>query len=79
MTYTPPKALKEWKNDIPEGELYTVSIMDNKTVLATTGRFSHSSGAQFVSCQEFKQGKLQSLVEKTMGKTILVQVLNALP
>jgi hypothetical protein len=72
--YIPPKELKRWVNDIPDGELYEAYIRDDNTVWSASGRFSHSSGATSVSWQEFGSGKMNELVEKTMGKATLTEI-----
>ena len=63
--------IKEWKNDIPNGELYGLIIHKEKSVSATVGRFAHSSGSKKVTWSEFLSGEIDELVSKTMGSTVL--------
>jgi hypothetical protein len=72
--YQPPKKLREWVNDIPDGELYTVYITDDSKVWCTSGRYAHSSGASNTSCPEFLSGELNELVIKTMGQVVLNEI-----
>lgn len=77
-SYTPPKKLKEWINDIPDNKLYGVHISDDQKVWCTSGRFSHSSGAISASWADFLAGELNELVEKTMGQNVLDEVISYL-
>jgi len=70
VKYQSPKKLREWINDIPDGELYEVYVSDDKKVWCTSGRFSHSSGAANTSWSGFLSGELNDLVAKTMGQDI---------
>ncbi|MCJ8268028.1 MAG: hypothetical protein MJK04_01335 [Psychrosphaera sp.] len=78
MTYMQPKTVSQWTNDISNGELYSLSIMDDDTVVAACGRFAYSSGCKIVSWSEFLQGDMHQLVEKTMGNNILQEALDCL-
>ncbi|MFM2478779.1 hypothetical protein [Celerinatantimonas sp. MCCC 1A17872] len=70
-----PKKLKEWLNDIPDGELYGVYISDDQKVWCACGRFAHSSGAINTSWSDFLAGELNELVTKTMGQHVLHEVI----
>ena len=76
MTY--PKSLYEWKIDEPDKELYIASILENGTVVSAYGRYGHSSGSTSVSWQEFLAGEMNDVVEKTMGKRVLDELLGKL-
>ncbi|MDN3639240.1 hypothetical protein QWY82_10500 [Simiduia curdlanivorans] len=78
MNYIPPKAIKNWKNDNPDGELYEASIMDNNTVISAYGRYSHGSSCKIVSWKEFLGGEMNELVSKTMGSKVLNEILHEL-
>ncbi|WP_083858368.1 hypothetical protein [Gallaecimonas xiamenensis] len=73
--YTPPIKLKEWRNDIPDGELYGVYIASDQSVCCTSGRFAHASGAISTSWQEFLAGEMNSLVAQKMGTGVLHDIL----
>ncbi|MBB1403879.1 hypothetical protein [Pseudoalteromonas sp. SG45-1] len=75
MAYEKPKPLYEWKIDEPDKELYIASILDNETVLSAYGRYAHGSGSKSVSWQEFLEGEMNELVEKTMGVKVLTELL----
>lgn len=75
MAYKQPKALYEWKIDEPDKELYLASILDDGSVLSAYGRFAHSSGSKSVSWQAFLAGEMNELVETTMGKNVLTELL----
>lgn len=62
---------REWKNDIPKGELYELRILGDRTVVASYGRTAHSSGCKIVSWDEFRRGEMDDLVENTMGMIVL--------
>jgi len=66
--------IKKWSNDIPDGELYEVSIHKDKTVTSTYGRFAHSSGSKQVSWREFMSGEMNELVSKTTGDKTLAEI-----
>lgn len=72
--YVPPKALREWVRDIPEGELYGLSVFDDRTVCSAVGRYAHSSGSRSCSWEEFCDGNLDELVLKTQGQQTLGEV-----
>ncbi len=72
--YMKPITLKKWVNDIADGELYEAFVNDDKTVWSTSGRFAHSSGATKVSWQEFDSGKMNDLIEKTIGVSVLTEI-----
>lgn len=55
-----------------------MSIEDGGTVLSAYGRNAHSSGCKIVTWEEFLQGDMNDLVEKTMGKPVLQEVLEKL-
>ncbi len=78
MKYKQPKPLFEWKIDEPDKELYLVAILDNETVLSAYGRYAHSSGSKFVSWKQFLSGEMNDLVEKTMGKQVLIELISQL-
>lgn len=78
MSYRQPVKLAEWKNDIPNGELYFVIIYDNRTVISSCGRYSHSSGSQQVSWDGFLKGDMNDLVKQTMGLNVFNDVLSIL-
>ena len=65
----------EWKVDEPDKELYLAQILDNETVLSAYGRYAHSSGSKAVSWQEFLNGEMNELIEKTMGANVLAELL----
>ncbi len=75
MAYMRPNPLYEWKIDEPDKELYLAQILDNETVLSAYGRYEHGSGSKSVSWQEFLDGEMNELVEKTMGKKVLTELL----
>jgi hypothetical protein len=70
-SYKPPKVLREWTRDIPDGELYKLYIFDDKSVCSASGRYAHSSGSSTCSWSEFLAGSLNEVVQTTMGETIL--------
>ncbi|PMN74203.1 hypothetical protein [Enterovibrio norvegicus] len=78
MAYKRPIPLCEWKIDEPDKELYLTQILDNETVLSAYGRYAHSSGSKSVSWQEFLDGEMNELVEKTMGIKVLTELLEKL-
>ena len=78
MDYKQPSPLYEWKIDEPGKELNLVKILDNETVLSAYGRYAHSSGSKSVSWQEFLDGEMNELVEKTMGPKVLTELLSRL-
>ena len=78
MGYRRPKSIFERKVDEPGQELYLVSIQDDETVLSAYGRYAHGSGGKTVSWDEFLQGEMNGLVERTMGKEVLNEVLTKL-
>ena len=73
--YVPPKTLHKWTNDIPGGELHEVFILDNRTVCSTAGRYSHSSGSSSCGWDAFLDGRLNEVVQRTMGEPIFQEVL----
>jgi secreted protein with Ig-like and vWFA domain len=75
MKYIKPKILKEWINDIPNGELYVSYITNQEEVICAAGRYAASSVAETVTIDEFVSGKMQDLIVKTMGKIVLVEML----
>ena len=78
MAYKRPIPLYEWKIDEPDKELYLAQILDNETVLSAYGRYAHGSGSKLVSWQEFLAGEMNELIEKTMGKEVLTELLSKL-
>ncbi|WNZ55243.1 hypothetical protein QT397_20620 [Microbulbifer sp. MKSA007] len=72
--YKPPQKIQEWKNDVPDGELYGAYISDDQKVWCTSGRFSHSSGAISTSWSGFMSGELNELVVKTMGQDVFNEI-----
>ena len=78
MAYKQPKPIYEWKIDEPDKELYIASILDNETVISAYGRYAHGSGSNSVSWQEFLEGEMNELVEKTMGVKVLTELLTKL-
>ena len=71
--YRPPKILKKWVRDIPNGDLHELMIFDNGTVCLAGGRTAHSSGSSACSWQEFLGGKLHSQVESAFGAEVLAK------
>ena len=65
--------MKSWVNDIPNGEKYTLLVHSEKSVTATYGRFSHSSGSKTVNWSSFLAGDLDDLVLKSLGKEVLIE------
>ena len=78
MAYRQPKPLHEWKIDEPDKDLCIASILDDKTVLSANGRYAHGSGSKSVTWQAFLAGEMNELVEKTMGKKVLTELLTQL-
>ena len=78
MKYVPPKVIANWENDIPNGELYSVTIFSNKTISSSCGRYAHSSGSKTVSWNEFIEGEMNKLVESTMGGKVLREIIEQL-
>lgn len=78
MTYIRPQHLFEWKQDDPDSELCLVAIRDDESVLSAYGRYAHGSGSTAVSWHQFLAGDLNDLVEKTMGRAVLQEVLEKL-
>jgi hypothetical protein len=78
MVYKRPNPLYEWKIDEPDKELYLAQILDNEMVLSAYGRHAHGSGSKIVSWQEFLDGEMNELVEKTMGLKVLTELLTQL-
>lgn len=76
--YTPPKKIKEWINEIPDGELYEAYISSDQKVWCTSGRFAHSSGASSASWSGFLSGELNELVCKKMGQEVLNEIITYL-
>ena len=74
--YRPPRTLKEWLNDIPDGELYGLTVFDNQTVCAWCGRYAHSSGSAYCTWTAFIENELHGVVVATMGKHVLDQALS---
>ncbi|MCH1918300.1 hypothetical protein L9G15_02515 [Shewanella sp. A3A] len=73
-TYQPPKQRQQWRNDIPDGELYCLYITDDDQVWLTAGRFAHAAGASSVHVSEFLAGQLNAQVIKCMGQTVFAEV-----
>ena len=71
--YRQPLVLHHWVNDIPEGEFYELTILDNGMVCCACGRYAHSSGSAMCTWQEFQVGELNGLVEKTVGSMALIE------
>jgi hypothetical protein len=63
--------IKEWCNDIPNGELNQLIIHKEKTITVTTGRFAHDSGSKTVTWNEFLAGEMNQLVTTKMGSEVL--------
>lgn len=78
MVYIQPKAISEWVIDEPNKEFYSVSIMDNETVISAYGRYAHNSGCKIVSWAEFINGEMNQLVISSLGNEILEKVLTRL-
>jgi hypothetical protein len=74
--YRPPRELKKWMNDIPNGELYVLAVLDNRTVCSSSGRYAHSSGSMSCTWEEFVGGEMHDLVIKTMGEAILAEAIS---
>ena len=64
--YRPPQKVREWTRDIADGELYQLTVFDNRTVCLASGRFAHSSGSKACSWEEFLAGSLNEIVLATM-------------
>ena len=73
-----PTSVKEWVIDEPDQEFYLVAIMQDKTVMSACGRYAQGSGSKSVSWESFMSGEMNTLVERTMGKKVLGEVLNEL-
>lgn len=73
--YNPPVKLKEWINDINDGELYGAYVSSDQKVWCTSGRFAHSSGASNTSWAGFMSGELNDLIIKTMGQAVLNEMI----
>ncbi len=69
--YVPPKKLREWMNDVPNGNLYSLFVLDNGSVWSASGRHAHDSAAMSCAWQEFLDGKIDAPVLKTMGPDVL--------
>lgn len=69
--YRPPKILKQWVHDIPDGELYELMVFDNGSVCSACGRYAHSSGSTTCTWGEFVEGKMHDLVARTVGHQAL--------
>ncbi|WP_417761485.1 hypothetical protein [Shewanella sp.] len=69
--YQPPKQLKQWRNDIPNGELYSVYITDDNKLWFTSGRFAHASGACSVDIADFLAGQLNKQVRQGVFAEII--------
>lgn len=74
IKYVPPTILKKWINDIPGGDLHEAFIQDDNSVWSAGGRYAHSSGSTKVTWQEFKSGKLDETIRKTMGEAVLAEM-----
>lgn len=74
--YRPPSKLKDWVNDIPNGERYELAVLDNQTICTSYGRYAHSSGSMSCSWEEFVRGEMHNLVTKTMGEAILAEAIS---
>ena len=74
MKYIPPVDLAIWKKDEPGEELYIVAIQDNGKVVSAYGRFSHCSGSESVTWDQFLAGEMKGLVVSTMGAKVLSEV-----
>lgn len=72
-TYVPPKILREWVNDVPNGELYNLYVFDDGRVCSAVGRFAHSSGSTTCSWSDFLTGSLNDLVQRTVGSNALAE------
>lgn len=72
----PPRTLKEWLNDIPNGGLYGITVFDNQTVCTWCGRYAHSSGSASCTWTAFIEGELHGVVVETMGKDVLDRALS---
>jgi hypothetical protein len=74
--YRTPSKLKEWVNDMPNGELYELAVLDNRTICSSSGRYAHSSGSMSCTWEEFVRGEMHDLVTKTMGEAILAEAIS---
>ncbi|WP_392344092.1 hypothetical protein [Pseudoalteromonas prydzensis] len=74
QNYEAPKKLREWINDIADGELYQIFVSSDNKVWCTSGRVAHSSAAASTSWGGFLGGELNELVLKTMGQEVLNEV-----
>lgn len=72
--YVPPKVLHKWILDIPGGELYELSVFDDRTVCSAVGRYAQSSGSKSCSWEEFRGGDLNDLIMRTQGQQTLTEV-----
>lgn len=73
-TFHRPKLLKEWILDIPDGELFILAAYDNQTIVSSSGRFSHSSGATNFTWQQLLDSEFDSHILKIFGNNILQEV-----
>jgi hypothetical protein len=70
-THQPPRILKRWTVDAPNGELYELIILADGRVCSAYGRFALRSGSSYCTWSEFLGGAMNALVTKAMGETVL--------